>query len=99
MSFEDVNINADSLYNSLPAEVKRNLSEIGITSVDYSQMSELDFGRVLEKTVSMLNTGGQTAFVGMSVCMGIMLWREEIKRRIKCSRDYVYMHGSNHTAV
>ena len=73
MSFEDVNINADSLYNSLPAEVKRNLSEIGITSVDYSQMSELDFGRVLEKTVSMLNTGGQTAFVGMSVCMGIML--------------------------
>ena len=61
------------LYDSLPTEVKRNLSEIGITSVDYGEMSELDFGRVLEKMVSMLNTGGQRAFVGMSVCMGIML--------------------------
>ena len=68
-----VHINAESLYDSLPSEVRRSLSEIGITSVDYGQMSELDFGRVLEKMISMLNAGSHTAFLGMSVCMGIML--------------------------
>ena len=68
-----VYVNAQSLYDSLPTEVKRSLAELGITSVDYGQMSGLDFGKVFEKIFSMFGENSHTAFTGMSVCLGIML--------------------------
>ena len=61
------------LFDSLPTETKRNLSEIGITSVDYSQISGLDFGKVFEKIIAMFGEGSKSALTGMSVCLGIML--------------------------
>ncbi len=61
------------LFDSLPTETKRNLSEIGITSVDYSQISGLDFGKVFEKIFAMFGEGSKSALTGMSVCLGIML--------------------------
>lgn len=61
------------LFESLPPETKRSLYEIGITSVDYGQMSGLDFGKVFEKIFGMFGEGSRSAFAGMSVCLGIML--------------------------
>lgn len=61
------------LFDSLPTEVKRSLSEIGITSVDYGQISGLDFGRVFEKIFAVTGEGSKSALTGMSVCLGIML--------------------------
>ena len=37
------------LFDSLPVETKRGLSEIGITSVNLEQLSGLDIKRVFEK--------------------------------------------------
>ena len=62
-----------SLFDSLPTETKRSLSEMGITSVDYGQMSDLDFGKVFEKIVSMFGEESKSVLTGMSVCLGIML--------------------------
>ena len=61
------------LFDSLPTEVKRSLAELGITSVDFGQMSGSDFGKVFEKIFSMFGENSHTAFTGMSVCLGIML--------------------------
>ena len=61
------------LFDSLPVETKKSLSEIGITSVDIQQLSGLDFGRVFEKIFSLFGENSHTAFTGMSVCLGIMI--------------------------
>ena len=62
-----------TLFDSLPAETKKSLSEIGITSADIQQISGLDFGRVFEKIFSLFGENSNTALTGMSVCIGIML--------------------------
>lgn len=66
-------VNAQRLFDSLPMETKRSLSEIGITSVNYEQMSQLDFGKIWEQVFSMIENNSHTPLIGMSVCLGIML--------------------------
>lgn len=61
------------LFDSLPVETKRGLSEIGITSVNLEQLSGLDIKRVFEKIFSLFGENSHTIFTGMSVCLGIML--------------------------
>ncbi len=73
MQGAQVYVDTQRLFESLPEATKRGLSEIGITSVNYEQMSQLDAGKIFRQMVEMLGNSSHTALTGMSVCMGIML--------------------------
>ncbi len=67
-----MNGDLERLWSSLPEEARRSLAELGITAADYQQVSQLDFGRMMEKMLSLLSES-HTPLAGMSVCIGIML--------------------------
>ena len=43
-----MNGDLERLWSSLPEEARRSLAELGITAADYQQVSQLDFGRMMD---------------------------------------------------
>ena len=67
------NINSQKLFDSLPAGTKNSLSQLGITSANYQQLSSLDVRDMFEEIVSVVGTTAGSPLCGLGVCIGIIL--------------------------
>ena len=64
---------AENIFDGLPEETKKILSEMGITSIDYDTVTNFDISSVFEQIISLVGTNSSTPLGGMTVCLGIML--------------------------
>ncbi len=64
---------SEKLFSALPEETRKSLTQAGITSADYKELSSINTGNVLSQMLTFLNTGSRTPLCGFAVCMGILL--------------------------
>ncbi len=66
-------INSQRLFDSLPQNTKDSLSELGITSANYQQLSSLDVRDMFTEIISIVGRTAGSPLCGMGVCIGIIL--------------------------
>ena len=64
---------ADSLFNSLPQETRKILADMGITSLNYDTITNINTSGIFEQITALIGTNSSTPFGSMMVCLGIML--------------------------
>lgn len=65
--------NLQKIFDALPQETKSKLYEMGITSINYGELSDLDTKKLLEQFSQTLTLKSKTPFCQMAVCIGIMM--------------------------
>ena len=64
---------AEELFDSLPENTKKSLAKIGINSVNYDNLTRLDFRIVLSEVASVVSKTARTPVSAAASCIGIML--------------------------
>ncbi len=64
---------AGELFDSLPEQTKKLLSDMGVASADYEAVTSLNITAVFEEIISLAGTSGSGILTGAAACLGIML--------------------------
>lgn len=66
-------LHTQALFDALPQKTRDSLAAMGITSLNYTQLTDIRFSDALKELADALKRESSTPLAGLSACVGMML--------------------------